>query len=76
MDVYDPWGDADAAEREYGFRPIRRPKPKHYDAIVMAVAHKEFRDMGIENVRSFAKRNHVLFDIKYVFNADEVDGRL
>jgi UDP-N-acetyl-D-galactosamine dehydrogenase len=76
VDVYDPWVDADAAEHAYGLRPVRRPKPKHYDAIVMAVAHKEFRDMGIETVRSFAKRNHVLFDIKYVFDADEVDGRL
>jgi UDP-N-acetyl-D-glucosamine/UDP-N-acetyl-D-galactosamine dehydrogenase len=76
VDVCDPWVDADAAEHEYGLRPIRRPKPKHYDAIVMAVAHQEFREMGIETVRSFAKRNHVLFDIKYVFNADEVDGRL
>jgi len=52
------------------------PTAKATNAIVMAVAHKEFRDMGIENVRSFAKWNHVLFDIKYVFNADEVDGRL
>jgi UDP-N-acetyl-D-glucosamine/UDP-N-acetyl-D-galactosamine dehydrogenase len=76
VDVYDPWVDANKAEHEYSLRPIRRPKPKHYDAIVMAVAHKEFREMGIENVRSFAKREHVLFDIKYVFDADAVDGRL
>jgi UDP-N-acetyl-D-glucosamine/UDP-N-acetyl-D-galactosamine dehydrogenase len=76
VDVYDPWVDAHKAEHEYSLRPIRRPKPKHYDAIVMAVAHKEFREMGIENVRSFAKREHVLFDIKYVFDADAVDGRL
>jgi UDP-N-acetyl-D-glucosamine/UDP-N-acetyl-D-galactosamine dehydrogenase len=76
VDVYDPWADAHKAEHEYSLRPIRRPKPKHYDAIVMAVAHKEFREMGIENVRSFAKREHVLFDIKYVFDADAVDGRL
>jgi UDP-N-acetyl-D-glucosamine/UDP-N-acetyl-D-galactosamine dehydrogenase len=76
VDVCDPWVDADEAELEYSLRPVRCPKPKHYDAIVMAVAHKEFRDMGIENVRSFAKREHVLFDIKYVFDADAVDGRL
>ena len=76
VDVYDPWVDGNKAEHEYSLRPVRRPKPKHYDAIVMAVAHKEFREMGIENVRSFAKREHVLFDIKYVFDADAVDGRL
>lgn len=76
VDVYDPWVDANKAEHEYSLRLVRRPKPKHYDAIVMAVAHKEFREMGVDNVRSFAKREHVLFDIKYVFDADAVDGRL
>jgi UDP-N-acetyl-D-galactosamine dehydrogenase len=47
-----------------------------YDAIVMAVAHNEFRKMGLGKIRELAKREHVLYDIKYVFKADEVDGRL
>lgn len=76
VDVFDPWVDADEAEYEYGMRPVRCPKSKHYDAIVMTVAHQEFRAMGIEHVRSFAKPEHVLFDTKYVFRAGEVDGRL
>jgi UDP-N-acetyl-D-galactosamine dehydrogenase len=42
----------------------------------MAVAHNEFRKMGLKKVRELAKKKHVLFDIKYVFKADEVDGRL
>ena len=76
VDVYDPWIDADEAHHEYGIRPIRTPAKGRYDAIVLAVAHKEFREMGIDAIRSFARKPHVLYDIKYVFGADEVDGRL
>jgi UDP-N-acetyl-D-glucosamine/UDP-N-acetyl-D-galactosamine dehydrogenase len=76
VDVYDPWIDAEEAHHEYGLRPVRRPAAGRYDALVMAVAHKQFRDMGIEAIRRYAKRDHVLYDIKYVFRATEVDGRL
>jgi UDP-N-acetyl-D-galactosamine dehydrogenase len=76
VDVCDPWADADEAEREYGLRPIAKPKPGSYDAILMGVAHDEFRRMGIEKVRKLGRRSHVLYDIKYVFPAREVDGRL
>jgi UDP-N-acetyl-D-glucosamine/UDP-N-acetyl-D-galactosamine dehydrogenase len=76
VDVYDPWIDADECAHEYGFKPIKKPAPGRYDAVVLAVAHTEFRDMGIDTIRSFAKRPHVLYDIKYVFGADEVDDRL
>jgi UDP-N-acetyl-D-galactosamine dehydrogenase len=47
-----------------------------YDAAVLAVGHKEFRDMGVASVRKACKKNHVVYDIKYVFPADQVDGRL
>ena len=76
VDVYDPWADADEAEHEYGLRPVAKLKNGAYDAVVMGVAHKEFRDMGITKVRALAKKQHVLYDIKYVFRASEVDGRL
>ena len=76
VDVYDPWADGDEAEHEYGLRPVRKLKAGTYDAVVMGVAHKEFRAMGIRKVRALAKKTHVLYDIKYVFRADEVDGRL
>jgi UDP-N-acetyl-D-galactosamine dehydrogenase len=76
VDVYDPWADAGEAQHEYGLRPVRRLKPGTYDAVVMGVAHQEFRRMGIAKIREFAKKDHVLYDIKYVFRADEVDGRL
>jgi UDP-N-acetyl-D-galactosamine dehydrogenase len=78
VDVCDPWADADETEHEYGFRPIKtaRAKPGTYDAVILGVAHDEFRKMGISKVRALARKNHVLYDIKYVFKAEEVDGRL
>ena len=76
VDVHDPWADADDAEHEYGLRPVRKVKPGTYDAIVMGVAHQEFRQMGVEKIRALGKKSHVLYDIKYVFKAGEVDGRL
>ncbi len=76
VDVYDPWVDRNEAAHEYGIRPIRRPKAGQYDAIVLAVAHDQFRKMGIDAIRTLARRQHVLYDIKYVFRRDEVDGRL
>jgi len=76
VEVFDPWADPDEAEHEYGLRPVKRLKDGTYDAVVMGVAHREFRKMGIQKVRALAKKTHVLYDIKYVFRADEVDGRL
>jgi len=76
VDVYDPWVDADEAAHEYGLRPIRKPAKGAYDAVVLAVAHKQFKEMGIGVIRSFAKKPHVLYDIKYLFDAKQVDGRL
>jgi len=76
VDVYDPWADAAEARREYGFAPVKRLRRGSYDAIVMGVAHQQFRDMGIARIRAMAKRRHVLYDIKHVFGRDEVDGRL
>ena len=76
VDVHDPWVDSAEARHEYGIRPIRALKPRHYDAIVMAVAHREFKEMGIAKIRRLAKRHHVLYDIKHVFTRAEVDGRL
>jgi UDP-N-acetyl-D-galactosamine dehydrogenase len=76
VDVYDPWADPAEAEHEYGIKLVKRLKAGTYDALVMGVAHQEFRKMGIGRIRELARKNHVLYDIKYVFRADEVDGRL
>jgi len=76
VDVFDPWIDANEAEHEYGIRPIRRLRDGVYDAAVVAVGHKEFREMGVASLRKACRKKHVVYDIKYVFSADQVDGRL
>jgi UDP-N-acetyl-D-galactosamine dehydrogenase len=76
VDVYDPWVDGHEAQHEYGLVPVKTVRKGTYDAIVLAVAHNEFRKMGLTKIRELAKREHVLYDIKYVFHAHEVDGRL
>lgn len=76
VDVYDPWVDAEQAQREYGILPVKELKPGTYDAIILAVSHNEFIEMGAEQLRALGKSNSVLYDIKYVLKASEVDGRL
>jgi UDP-N-acetyl-D-galactosamine dehydrogenase len=76
VDVYDPWADGAESKHEYGLRPIRTLKPRSYDVAVLAVAHREFRELGSEGVRRLCKRNHVVYDIKHVFPASQTDGRL
>ena len=76
VDIYDPWADGQECRHEYGVRPIKTLKPKHYDVAVIAVAHREFRDLGAEGVRRLCRKTHVIYDIKHVFRAADVDGRL
>ena len=76
VDVYDPWVNKVEANNVYGIIPILAPLQKKYDAIVIAVAHNEFATLTIKEIRSFAKDNHILYDIKYLLDASEVDGRL
>jgi UDP-N-acetyl-D-galactosamine dehydrogenase len=76
VDVFDPWIDRDAAEHEYGIVPVRRLRDGAYDAAVLAVGHKQFRDQGVASIRKACKKKHVVYDIKYLFPAADVDGRL
>jgi len=76
VDIYDPWVDGAECKHEYGLRPVRALDSKRYDVAVVAVAHRQFREMGVRGVRKLCKKNHVLYDIKHVFPASEVDGRL
>ena len=76
VDVYDPWVNADSAKHEYGIFPVRRLKEKAYDAVVIAVAHSLFRDLGVRKIRSLGKPTHLLFDVKYLFAAGQADQRL
>ncbi|MES0326845.1 MAG: Vi polysaccharide biosynthesis UDP-N-acetylglucosamine C-6 dehydrogenase TviB [Gammaproteobacteria bacterium] len=76
VDVYDPWVDRAEAEHEYDVNLVNEPETGVYDAIVLAVAHHRFRDLGVDGIRAFGKPECVLYDVKHVLPASEVDGRL
>lgn len=76
VDVYDPWVDVAEAQQEYGITPIGRPDPNIYDGIILAVAHREFSEIGVTGMRDFGCKDHVLYDLKYVLSADQSDLRL
>lgn len=77
VEVYDPWVDGGEAMHEYGITPLASPPPKGtYDAVVLAVAHREFVQMGSEGIRSYGNQRSVLYDVKSVFPNGLADGRL
>lgn len=76
VDVYDPWIDASEAEHEYQITPINAPKSNYYDGVILAVAHQQFVDMGADTIRDFGKDQHVLYDLKYLFDKASSDIRL
>jgi len=76
IDVYDPWVDKAEAKHEYNISPIDAPQENAYDTIIIAVSHSEFAEMGAEKIHSYGKSSHVLYDIKYLLDVSDVDGRL
>ena len=76
VDVYDTWADKDKTLNEYSIKLIDRPEEKKYDAIIFAVAHDEFKKLPIDRIRSFGKKNHIIYDIKHILDSNDVDGRL
>jgi UDP-N-acetyl-D-galactosamine dehydrogenase len=76
VDCYDPWVNAAEAEHEYSITPISAPETGAYDAVILAVAHKQFAEMGAEQIRGLGKPVHVLYDLKYILSADVSDLRL
>jgi UDP-N-acetyl-D-galactosamine dehydrogenase len=76
IDVFDPWASKEEAKNEYGIDLIAQPSVGKYDAIVLAVAHKHFTDLGIEYLRRLGRRECILYDIKSIFPQAEVDARL
>jgi len=76
VDVYDPWVDKADALAAYKLSLLERPELGNYDAIIIAVSHAQFKDMGTVGIKALGKDNHILYDIKYLLASDEVDGRL
>ncbi|HAG75458.1 MAG TPA: Vi polysaccharide biosynthesis protein VipA/TviB, partial [Thauera sp.] len=75
-DVYDPWVDVAEAQHEYGLTPIDAPRQGAYDAIIVGVAHEQFKAMGPAAIRALGKKDHVVYDLKYVLPRDAADLRL
>ena len=77
VDVFDPWIDPEEARNEFSLELIKgEPWQGLYDAIIMAVGHREFAEMGSTQIRGFGKQGAVFFDVKAVFDKSESDGRL
>ncbi|MEX5779799.1 Vi polysaccharide biosynthesis UDP-N-acetylglucosamine C-6 dehydrogenase TviB [Acinetobacter baumannii] len=76
LDIYDPWVDSAEVEGEYGLAPVTGLKQDHYDAIVIAVAHDQFKAMSSQELIALGKEKHVLYDLKYVLDKEQSDIRL
>lgn len=76
VDVYDPWVSIEEAQHEYGITPIDQPLHGTYDGIILAVAHHQFKELGAAEIRRFGKPDAILYDLKYLFQADASDLRL
>ncbi|MFV5426910.1 Vi polysaccharide biosynthesis UDP-N-acetylglucosamine C-6 dehydrogenase TviB [Acinetobacter towneri] len=76
LDIYDPWVDPLEAAKEYGIDPVASLENAKYDAIVLAVAHDQFKQMSIDEFKAVAKEKYVLYDLKYILNHTDVDIRL
>lgn len=76
VEVYDPWVSAKESTNEYGITPITSPKNHDYDAVVIAVAHQQFKDMGAEAIRKLTKSFGIVYDLKYILQVNQSDLRL
>lgn len=76
VDCYDPWINPDEAQHEYGITPVTSLENSTYDGVVLAVAHKQFAEMGVERIRELGRAEHVLYDLKYVLPRSASDIRL
>jgi len=76
VDVYDPWVDPEEAVSEYDIRPIDKPQAGAYDGIILAVAHQQFKAMSIDEIRALTRTESVIYDLKYLFPANQTDARL
>ncbi|CAL1238965.1 Vi polysaccharide biosynthesis protein VipA/TviB [Candidatus Methylocalor cossyra] len=73
VDVHDPWADPSEVQREYGIELLKEPAAGQYDAVIVAVAHREFKAMGAAGIRALTKPQGIVFDVKYVLPAGAAD---
>ena len=76
VDVYDPWVDPKDAMHEYNIALIDEPKTHHYDAVIFAVAHHQFKALSNSDIKNLMKEQHVIYDLKYMLDPELADIRL
>jgi UDP-N-acetyl-D-galactosamine dehydrogenase len=76
VDIHDPWINAEECQHEYALLPIETPNQGDYDAVIIAVGHRQFAALGADGIRAFGKPSSIVYDVKYVLPRDAVDGRL
>ncbi|AXQ20988.1 Vi polysaccharide biosynthesis UDP-N-acetylglucosamine C-6 dehydrogenase TviB [Acinetobacter wuhouensis] len=76
LDIYDPWVNPHEVEKEYGLKSIQQLQNNHYDAIILAIGHQNFIDLGYKNIRNLGKTECIIYDLKHIFELEQVDIRL
>lgn len=76
VDIYDPQVSAAEVKHEYGLDLLVEPASGSYDAVILAVAHREFVELGGDAIRELCRNEGVVYDLKYVLDKDQSDMRL
>ena len=76
VDILDPWCSNEGSQHEYGLEVIKEAYNDKYDAVILAVAHNDFKVMGPDAIKALGKVNSVIYDLKYVLPKEAVDLRL
>jgi UDP-N-acetyl-D-galactosamine dehydrogenase len=77
VDVYDPWINVEDAKHEYGIDCLKAlPGQCEYAAVVLAVSHREFAELGEAGIKALGQPGAVLYDVKSVLPLGAADGRL
>ncbi len=76
LDLYDPWADNEEIKKKYNVYPSLKLAQNTYDGVIIAVAHEKFKSMGVKFISNLCKKDHVIYDLKYLFSKDQVDLRL
>ena len=76
FDLYDPWANKEDIKKEYDVYPNSTLNKDTYDGIIIAVAHDKFKTMGFDTIYNLCKKNHIIYDLKYLFTSNKIDLRL
>ena len=76
LDLYDPWANVFEIKKEYNLLPLSKLNNRKYDGVIISVAHDLFKSMGFKKIKNLCNKNHVIFDLKFLFNKEIVDLRL